>query len=321
MAPRVTHAHRTHAITLTTIALAALAAFAQESYASFPGRNGRIAFEHDGALFDIGKSGHGRRRLTPATREYDSPSYSPDGRSLVVENDDDSSVAVMDAHSGRRRQFAGDLNAFEPSFAPGGSRVIVAPGWGPLMTLNVRTGQDRRRLANARGAEPVLSVRGQLAYTRVLQEATDGECGEPGDPALTDVYVANADGTSRRRVTKTFGSQHPDWSPNGKKLLFTRDPSLDRSDVLQARPDVSAADCAHPVWRSAADDTAPEIYVMNANGSAKRRLALNADSAVWSPDGRKIAFVRDGWVHTMKTDGTHVRRLARGSSPSWQPVR
>jgi Tol biopolymer transport system component len=36
----------------------------------------------------------------------------------------------------------------------------------------------------------------------------------------------------------------------------------------------------------------PAIFVMSADGSEERRLARNAGRPVWSPDGRKIAFIR-----------------------------
>ena len=73
------------------------------------------------------------------------------------------------------------------------------------------------------------------------------------------------------------------------------------------------------------------LYVMNADGSGKRRLlatlskeqTLGLEGFVWSPDGRELAFDRGG-VYVIKADGSGQRRLARNagwhaSGPAWSP--
>ena len=75
-----------------------------------------------------------------------------------------------------------------------------------------------------------------------------------------------------------------------------------------------------------------EIYAVNADGSGLRRLTRNwkTDSpSAWSPDGRKILFLRSGhpdvWV--MIADGSGKRNLtssvtyplASHESPAWSP--
>ena len=72
-----------------------------------------------------------------------------------------------------------------------------------------------------------------------------------------------------------------------------------------------------------------DVYVMNADGSGLRRLAQSGQRPVWSPDGRKIAFVSGGdpssaltpnqHVFTMNSDGSGKRKLARGFGPVWSP--
>lgn len=65
-----------------------------------------------------------------------------------------------------------------------------------------------------------------------------------------------------------------------------------------------------------------DIVVMNPDGSGRENLTTGPEGdtdPAWSPDGRLLAFVRDGAVHLVRGDGSGVRRLATGSSPAWAP--
>lgn len=75
-----------------------------------------------------------------------------------------------------------------------------------------------------------------------------------------NISVMNFDGTGRHQLGK---GQYPVWSPDGKKIAFR----VDHCDS--------------------------EIYIMNADGSARIRLTYsrtNDDTPAWSPDGTRIAF-------------------------------
>ena len=104
-------------------------------------------------------------------------------------------------------------------------------------------------------------------------------------------------GEARRRVRHTTTDDYaPNWSPDGRRLVFVR-------------------------WGKG-------IFVADVNGRRRpRRLTADSYSPVWSPDGRRIAFTRDvdedetAYVHVMDANGRRIRRLHEGSDPDWQPVR
>jgi TolB protein len=65
-----------------------------------------------------------------------------------------------------------------------------------------------------------------------------------------------------------------------------------------------------------------DIVVVNADGSGRENLTEGPEAdtdPAWSPDGRTLAFVRDGVVHLLRADGSGLRRLTAGASPAWAP--
>ena len=171
-----------------------------------------------------------------------------------------------------------------------------------------RTGQSQTAsLAPAEwlGAAPG-TPRSKIAFLR----SVNGGRGESSD----ELYVMNADGSRKRRLAGSLAGNHRTaWSPDGRKLVF----------AIQARGSARLCD------RAGACNN--ELFVINADGSGLRRLTRNAvpdGDAVWSPDGRKIAFLsrRDGTgadVFVMNADGSDQRNLTRKPGnevdPGWSP--
>ena len=70
-----------------------------------------------------------------------------------------------------------------------------------------------------------------------------------------------------------------------------------------------------------------EIWVMNGKGTGQRRLTCNDTfdlGAVWSPDGKTIAFQRNGSIVTVPLGPGDESVLTNSndndSSPAWNPI-
>jgi hypothetical protein len=60
-----------------------------------------------------------------------------------------------------------------------------------------------------------------------------------------------------------------------------------------------------------------ELWVADADGSHRTRLSDHATAADWSPDGRRLVVERDWTLIVLRADGTVERRLTEGSEPAW----
>jgi Tol biopolymer transport system component len=181
-----------------------------------------------------------------------------------------------------------------PAWSADGLKLVFMDPAG-LMTANGR-GSGLHRLTHRRGdSQPSWSPDG----TRVV--FTDSQ---------SDVVVIGADGKRRRKLTTTGQELLPAWSPDGTKILY------------------SGQDHCRPPE----DETCPhQLYLMDANGSHKRRLTFTSDSAIggaWSPDGSRILFtLRQGGsggdaLAVMPVSGARPTRLTQYRSfylPAWSP--
>jgi TolB protein len=134
-----------------------------------------------------------------------------------------------------------------------------------------------------------------------------------------DLYVMNADGSGVERLANIpWHETDPAWAPDGETIAFlfpVGDPSsVPVKDIPENFKDL------------------PQIGVMNADGTGVSRLDIDRIEPPfgpsWSPDGRKIAFVRESGgmnadIYIMNRDGTGVERLtddpAQDIAPEWSP--
>ncbi len=186
---------------------------------------------------------------------------------------------------------------------------------------------------------------GTLAFHRSISLS-----GDTGGPFLDDIYTMNADGTRMRNLTRNRVRVHawaPAWSHDGARIAFLRRIDGRRRDAVV----VMNADGSEP--RQVTETTLGDfgavalswapggrriafvrnggIWVVRADGTARRRLIRDAGQPAWSPDGSTIAFVRklrdddsSAEIFVANPDGTGQRRLTRNSygetAPAWSPT-
>jgi hypothetical protein len=174
-----------------------------------------------------------------------------------------------------------------PRWTPDGGRLLVQHGsWdglpGTLLLFDL-DGAFLGQAVEGLGRDPDWSARGEIAFLR----GSD-------DPRIRgDLYVARPGGVARRLTW--HGAADPSWSPDGRRIAFTR-------RCPQVHLLLDDDDC---------------VYVIAADGG-KPRLLTHAQSTepVWSPDGKRIAFARLNTFHTIVLRDGHVRQLGPALPPS-----
>jgi Tol biopolymer transport system component len=145
------------------------------------------------------------------------------------------------------------------------------------------------------------------------------------------LLTVGADGSGLSEIARN--ARAPAWSPDGRRIAYESGTGPNdlggASGVTISAPDGSAAvtvtafnqfDDVGPVWSPRGGELAFQgqttdgarlwIYVVRADGTHKRRLTRGGDPS-WSPDGHRLAFIRDGRLFTIGSSGKGRRRLSR----------
>lgn len=184
--------------------------------------------------------------------------------------------------------------AYDP---PGGGIWLVKPD-----------GTDAHQVGPPDGTDPVWSP----DATKILYQAP----APPNGQGVTeDAYVMNADGTDQHPIMPSAGSAGDwttnwhdvgfQWSPDGKRIAFTRWSGIGLS----------------------------EVWIANADGSDSRRVPIDVfgAGASFAPDGRRLVFGSPAegeavphpptGIYVVRPDGKDLRRVVVGrvGDPSWSP--
>ncbi|MGH6789401.1 MAG: Tol-Pal system beta propeller repeat protein TolB [Pseudolabrys sp.] len=147
------------------------------------------------------------------------PRFSPDGQRVIMslQQGGNSNLFVMDLRSKSTTRLT-DTAAIDtgPSYSPDGSRICFESDRGGSQQIYVMSasGGPAQRISFGQGrySTPVWSPRGDyIAYTRQANN-------------LFGIGIMKPDGSGERVLTEGFHNEGPTFAPNGRVIMFFRDP-------------------------------------------------------------------------------------------------
>lgn len=252
----------------------------------------RIAFSVDDDIYTIHPDGSDRINLTKDfSGGAGSPDWSPSGDELVF-------ACTFDLHQAnievcRMRRDGSELTRLTftpkrderfPQWSPSGWRIAVNRDF-EIFTMT-RDGMNLRRVPHTRNSSYLgWGVNGRLVFTR--------GSGDGGD-----IYSIRPDGSGVRRLSRGgLGEEEwPEWSPDGREIVFVRNPAVSHA----------------------------EVFVMKADGTNVVRLTRNCCSKMapaFSSDGEFILFLNQG-LFRMRHDGSEIEPIPNNMDagpPDWGP--
>ncbi len=288
----------TAAVSTITLLLVSLPA-----YATFPGKNGRIAFVLGPDIYTMSPDGSNLRQLTfLGEKAAFWESWSPDGKRIVFDvfSPPDFNVAqiwLMNADGSNQHVVLAEdsFNEERPTFSPDGSTIVFN-----------RCRQDIEACALYQVAVTGDKLTAVTGYELGISDLSPGfspdghslifaSIGRAG--IIADLYLKNNNSSTLEALTPVpFSARQPNWSPDGSSVVFS-------------------THCCNPQNQ--------EIWTVNVHDHHLKRLTNNGNDYFagphdfhpsWSPQGDAIVFERDApdfstsAIYVMKSDGSALTK-------------
>jgi TolB protein len=333
---------------VSALGLVAALATAGPAVATTPGEDGRIAFKgyldadrSTGAIFTTLPRGGRPSQITfPGLGTVDDqPDWSPDGSLIAFRRcapDAPCAIYTVRPNGTNLHRLTAPCTATplnietecvdesDVAFLPDGHRIVFTRATGAVRTFpngeEVIEHSDIviRDLSGA-GTEVVLRSRPFAGDNTQMVASPDGRhiafqrrnSPQVAPPDGTAIFVVDIDGTHLRRITpwSMDAGDHPDWSPDGRWILFR---SNESGDFLNS-----------------------QLYVIHPDGSHLRPVTqVSAStmllSASFAPSGERIVYSRSGRagqpdIFTSDLHGGDSRQVTSTplweSAPDWGPKR
>ena len=298
----------------------------------------------DSRLSLMRPDGSDLRLLTDTVAGYPFGAWSPDGSRVAFLSGSfgEGALLVIEA-DGSGESHVTDIAARAPEWSPDGAKLLFeAVEGGIFRSAPMAPASPRSRATDtARMWSP--------DGTRIVFFAeVDGN---------VDVYVMDADGSNRSRVTSDPADDvSPAWAPKGDRIAFVSDRN-GNADLYVIDPDgrheVRLTDDPAPdeafAWDPSGDRIAyvsyrhgakpeeigigdAEVFVVDVRTGETTNLSRNPawdGDPDWSPDGTRIVFTRrtdHGEIYVMRSDGSEQERLpglpgnlVNDCCPRWRP--
>jgi Tol biopolymer transport system component len=271
--------------------------------ATYPGKNGRIAFVAGPDIYSMNPDGSDVKELTNLGPDNGASweSWSPDGKQIAFNEyrapDYVPQIWLMNADGSNQHALlaTSDFRDERPSFSPDGRSVVFnrcrldgepcalyqigLAGGTPSAITNFDVGSN--------DLSPQYAANGRLAFTGAGRRGI-----------ICAIYLKSEDGDGLRQLTPApLSARQPDWSPDGNRIAIS-------------------SHCGNPqneeIWVTDLDRN--ELRQLTNNGSVY--LAGSHDfHPSWSPQGDAIVFERQSpdrlssAIYIIKLDGTGCRRL------------